>query len=321
MAGTEPTQGEIPAGASRPARRRVLALLVTSVSVLAVCVLWADAWPGVRAHLAAGDPVDVFMALLLSVASIWLVFLGYVTLVRGALHAELPLRHLAHLYFAAQLMKHLPGRIWGIGYQAVAGDRVARPSDWVAASVLHLAAAIAVVVWAAFVALSWHASPWLSIGLVILGSCLVPLAWRCVSSPVLAGVLSRVERMPWIGSIPVVLTGIGIGGWLRVAGWLLAGTALTYLAWIHIGSLGGVGNAGDAFRLSAFYILAWLVGYLSVVTPSGLGVRELAFAWLASGFPPETVATTAILSRLILLAADIALGVVFAPLGRATEVR
>jgi uncharacterized membrane protein YbhN (UPF0104 family) len=65
--------------------------------------------------------------------------------------------------------------------------------------------------------------------------------------------------------------------------------------------------------MCAYYMVAWFVGYVSLLTPSGLGVRELVFAWLAKDFPPDAVALMAVVGRVSLLAVDLALGLAFAP--------
>ena len=65
--------------------------------------------------------------------------------------------------------------------------------------------------------------------------------------------------------------------------------------------------------LCALYVIAWMAGYFSLVTPSGLGVRELVFVFLAHRFPPDAVAGLAIFGRAMLLVADILLGAIFGP--------
>ncbi len=62
------------------------------------------------------------------------------------------------------------------------------------------------------------------------------------------------------------------------------------------------------FLLFSSTILAWLVGYLSLVTPMGLGVRESAFVLLVGeiiGTPQSLV--VAIISRVILIVAEMAI--------------
>ncbi len=66
-------------------------------------------------------------------------------------------------------------------------------------------------------------------------------------------------------------------------------------------------------------MLAWFVGYVSLLTPSGLGIRELVFVWLANEFPPDAVALMAVIGRISLLAIDLVMGLIFCAL-RAAQV-
>ena len=88
---------------------------------------------------------------------------------------------------------------------------------------------------------------------------------------------------------------------------------LYYASWF----LNGMGypplGAGGGLQLGALYMLAWFVGYVSLVTPSGLGIRELVFVWLANDFPGDAVALMAVIGRISLLAVDLIMGLIFAP--------
>ena len=70
-------------------------------------------------------------------------------------------------------------------------------------------------------------------------------------------------------------------------------------------------TALDGIRLCGIYTLAWFFGYISFVSPSGLGVREAAFFLLAKDFPPDAIAGMALLGRVTLLLVDIILGLIY----------
>lgn len=65
-------------------------------------------------------------------------------------------------------------------------------------------------------------------------------------------------------------------------------------------------TSGNILLLFSSSLLAWLIGYLSIITPMGLGVRESAFVFLTS---PEIGITQAVLiavlHRLILTSAEL----------------
>lgn len=59
--------------------------------------------------------------------------------------------------------------------------------------------------------------------------------------------------------------------------------------------------------------LSWLVGFLAVPVPGGVGVREAAFVAMAGGLAPGVAAATAVLVRLLFIATDVVAAVVFGP--------
>lgn len=58
--------------------------------------------------------------------------------------------------------------------------------------------------------------------------------------------------------------------------------------------------------ITSFFVFSWLVGYLSFITPMGLGVREAFVIYILSGSTPLSVAaTTALFLRISLIAAEL----------------
>lgn len=60
--------------------------------------------------------------------------------------------------------------------------------------------------------------------------------------------------------------------------------------------------------ISSIYPFAWSIGFMSLITPSGLGVREgVLSVFLTTCLPPATASLVALLSRLWLLTTDVIL--------------
>lgn len=67
----------------------------------------------------------------------------------------------------------------------------------------------------------------------------------------------------------------------------------------------------DAFGLTACFAFAWIVGFLSFLTPGGLGIREGLLGVLLSSYMPTTQATfLALVCRLWMLTAEILLALI-----------
>lgn len=90
---------------------------------------------------------------------------------------------------------------------------------------------------------------------------------------------------------------------------LLTAIALQIACW-SLYSLGTIvlleGKLDNLPLLFSSTILSWLIGYLSLVTPMGLGVRESAFVLLLGGYIGTAQAVViAILSRIILIISEL----------------
>jgi hypothetical protein len=69
--------------------------------------------------------------------------------------------------------------------------------------------------------------------------------------------------------------------------------------------------------LGAAFVLSWVIGFVSLLTPSGLGVREAAqSALLATVLPLPVSVALALLSRVWLIAGEVAGAAVGLALGR-----
>ena len=67
----------------------------------------------------------------------------------------------------------------------------------------------------------------------------------------------------------------------------------------------------DAYLLTAIFALAWIVGFLSFLTPGGLGIREgLLGVLLANYMPPPQATLVALICRVWMLSAEMLLAAV-----------
>lgn len=221
---------------------------------------------------------------------------------------------LAHLYFTGQLMKHLPGRIWGVAYQSAVGAR-ATLMQWVGVSTAYMVLVTAFALWVALCALGFSRG-WLLGGLALIaGAVLYDMLWRAGPLLRLLGLLRKL-RVPVLGRFCDAIQPfacVDAGFKFRVWSWFSASWLVYLLAWAGFGLAWPGLTAGDGVWLCALYTAAWFVGYISLVSPSGIGVRELVFVALAHDFPTDAVAGMAVMGRVILLLVDMLLGLVFMP--------
>lgn len=297
-------------------RRRWRWLSVPMVFVAVAWTVWLmwGTLPALRADLPRLRAGWLLFILMGSAISGYLGFEAFRALfdrMRPGLYSR---QSLAHLYFAGQLMKHLPGRIWGVAYQSSIGHRVTL-AEWVSVTAVYMALTTGFALWVAVSVLgfmlSWvwgllalvtgggiYASLWQKRPLTVMLDLLRKLPVRalerlCDTMRPFADVNARFKRVVWC--------------------WFVASWLVYLLSWTGYGLAWPGLTAGDGIWLCAIYTVAWFAGYISLVSPSGVGVRELVFVLLAHRFPPDAVAAIAVLGRVMLLLVDILLGAIFIP--------
>ena len=243
-------------------------------------------------------------------ASVVVVFACYAVLIEGwrrvvlSMGERLPFLTATRIWFLASLGKYLPGKVWALAGAAVLAKRAGvDPSVAVAGAVilqvLALASGAAVVALTArdaFQSLGQGAEPIL--GAVILLSVLGVTA--LTSQPV----LDRIGRLlpaswPRLRAIrPVVVVGAFLA---NVAAWSGYGLALLMLA---RGLLPGVGLSLS--QAVGVFTCSYLIGFLALFAPGGLGPRESVFLLMLAGdIGLKPAAALALASRLLLTGTEV----------------
>lgn len=206
----------------------------------------------------------------------------------------------SHIWYKAQVSKYVPGFVWNIVGRASWGSAVGIPWE---ATVLSSAVEMTLMV----------------IGAALLSSVLVfQYVWRV---PVVRNTQNYLLLLPvlLILLLPKLLDAV-----LRVAGqeqhdfnlrfpdslrlltiyvfrWVFAGIAFVFL----VKALYSVRLDQWYFLVSSFS-LAWLVGFVTLFAPGGIGVREAVLVWLLeSTMPTGTALLVALLARLWWIAGEV----------------
>jgi hypothetical protein len=294
----------------------LLALVCAGALVWTIHLLW-QAWPMLRLNLQRVRPEWLMLVFVGNLLAAYFAFEAFRALFAHVLPDRYARPRLAHLYFVGQLMKHLPGRVWGVAYQSASGSE-ASIAHWVGVNSVFMAISTAVAIWVAAIVLGFfHA--WLAgCAIAVAGLLVYFVAWRAT---VLTSLLGQLRRLPMraVTRLADALAGFADATArfkLEVLFWF----ALSWLC--YLGGWAGYGlawpglRAADAVALCAIYTFSWFVGYASLVSPSGMGIRELVFVLLARDYPPDAVAGVAVMGRVSLLMVDVVLGAVFAPFRR-----
>lgn len=268
--------------------RRAL-LLVAGVGVALVgagFVAWrlADEWSASKEAVGDASPAWLLAAVVLAALGMVAVADGW----RTVLGPRVRRAQAVPWYFAGEITKYVPGLVWPVIGRAELARRGGVPRSEAYGSV-----AASLVFWyAAAAAVATVLLPPLAL-LVPVGLLLLHPA---VTSRVV-GVGERVLRRPllvvpsWPAAVALVAR--------YAAAWVLLGSATWAVA-------RALDPGADWLIVLGATALSWLVGFLAVPAPGGVGVREAAFVAAVSGLDPGVAASTAVVARLVFVSVDTA---------------
>lgn len=291
----------------RHSRRSLVNLLGVAIGLAGLGFVGyriARDWDELTATLDSARPAWLVAAVVAGLVSMSAIGVNWLSLIRRRGHAARPQRGLSW-FFIGQLGKYVPGGIWPVVGQAelAARNGTDRRSAYLATAssmTFTLLAAVAVA------AICGLASPYdraltaalLAVGIVVvLVSLVVPRlrAWLVrAAAAVTRGRGGRVE----LPEAPVVAEYT-----LRhLPVWVMFG--LMYIC-VFV-ALGGDLDLGLAVDLVFASALSWIVGFVIIGVPGGIGVRESVFVGLMTGPIGATLAlSVAVAARLVTIGVDL----------------
>jgi len=261
-------------------------------------------WPQVHAALSHMHWYSVAGATLCALGG-WLCMMLVWNEVISDLGSSLPPSATVRVMSVVQLAKYLPGGVWAFAAQVELGSEYLVPRRRSAtAGVVSLALTFALALAIAAVVLPLVSTAaalhyWWALAIApVIGVCLLPPVLGRLVDGALALVRQQpLERRPSMGGIARAL------GWAAL-GWLLWGLQV----WLLIRDLTGLGTRALPVAIGGF-ALAWAAGTMIVLTPGGLGARELALiAVLTPIMPRGEALAIALVSRATMTFADLAWG-------------
>jgi uncharacterized membrane protein YbhN (UPF0104 family) len=285
--------------ASKRARiSTIVGAVIGLAGVVFVVRAIAKQWDTIRSSLSDARPVGLVVGVVCAAVAMGLMALPWRTAL-SLLGSRLPQRLTVRYYFAGEIGKYIPGGIWpivGRGELARSGGvsmATAYASVALSLGALYLAAMIFVIILLPF----WVASSgnldflWvlalLPVGLALLHP--RPLTWMIRRAERVLRRDIQLEVPPWSKSVFLVARYIPCWVFVGTATWAIARAFDPNVGWLQI-----VPAA----------VLSWIIGFVLVPIPGGLGVREAAFVGLAGGLSSGIAATVAIAARLSFMLVD-----------------
>lgn len=219
----------------------------------------------------------------------------------------------ARIWSISNLWRYVPGKIWQVGVMSAMATRArVRPEAAAGAAilstVLNIATGLALVLLLTWSVMEqWtggaRAAAMLLIGLAATG--LVALPWILPRLSVFATRLAgRDVRLASPGPRAIALATLG-----NLLSWSLYGVAFL---WLARGVLGDVDGA--TWQYIAVFTASYVVGYLFLILPGGIGPREAVMLWLLTAFSLATEKQALLLtvtSRLWLTLLELVPGLLF----------
>ncbi len=295
--------------------RAVAGVLVVALAIRALAGQWSE----IRAQGIAWqlDWAWIAASLLLTWAMYLLLVWGWRALI-VAWGQQLPYRTGVRIWLLASLGKYVPGKVWALVGMGVLAQRAGvNGGVAVGSSVVMQLLALAT---GGAVAVGFLGATVLDDVLPGGATAAYALAALCLAGSL---VVISPAAMHWIGARtgqpgsvrairPVQLL---IAGTPNLIAWLGYGLALV---WLLRGTLGGVEL--DWFRATGAFTASYLAGYLFLLTPGGLGVREgILVLLLQDSIGPGNAVALAATSRLALTVNELGVALPLLLLGRSSR--
>ena len=280
--------------------------LFLCLALLFIGFLLRSQWPTLRAYEWRLDMGWLGLAVGFTLAS-WALEIQVWRLLLGVLGGSLPYGPAVRIWFFAAVIRYIPGNIWQPLSMALQCQAWGIRPEVTLASIAFYQALILLAVtpiaalyfsltgnWGLLTTYLQGAAPWL-VGLSIV-PVIIFLARPSWLLSLLNWALVKVGRAPIAAHLSS-----GRLLWLlliAVLNWLLWGASFGALT-LGLGQPAQLTLAQALFHLIAVFPIAYIIGFLSLITPSGIGVREGAFyLLLVPLFDPGLVTVAALVMRI-----------------------
>ena len=229
----------------------------------------------------------------IAVARAWIAVFG------GHAHSRASRTRLAGSFYASQLSKYLPaGGLLQAASQVNLAAATGLPLGRVAVAfpVAALCSLVAGGVLGVGLAFDSQLPSWVRV-LAACGLASVALLWRRIMAAALTAARRLVHRMPPVDRLP------SQQDILRCFVWAFLGLASFCAAFtVLVGSLAEDVSPGIAFSA---YAVSWVIGFLAVPVPAGVGVREFVLVALLPDLGAGPLVAASLALRLIAIATEI----------------
>lgn len=294
-----PPDPAVPARSGSPLRRRVAVVAgVLAVGLLAFAVYrQREDFAAAVADMRVSTLLLAFAAVILALGANMMSWRATM----ASVQAPVPLVPAGRVFFLSQLGKYVPGSVWPVLAQMeLAKERgISRARSGAAALLAMLIGVVTSSVLGAALVIVAQPDARARYWWVLV---VIPAGVAVMYPPVLRRLMTLAARVLKRPAFDVPISGRGILGaalW-SVLMWVLFGAH----AWLIARDLAGTGEVTFPVMTGAF-ALSWVVGFLVILAPAGVGIREAALVVALGGAltPPGALAL-ALVSRVLMTLGD-----------------
>lgn len=276
----------------------VVGLGLAAVAIAFLARFIARDWDEVSDTLADARPAWIVAAFLVAAAAMTAIAIPWRNVLR-LMGGDLPWPEVVARYYAGEIGKYLPGGVWPVLGRGELARRAGVPRTAAYSSValslalLYLAAMVVVLVAVPVMIAKGGslASLWVL--------ALLPVGLACLHHGVLERVRAMAARVtkrevsltipPWGRSLAILARYVPV--------WLLIGSVTWLIA-------RGLGQDVSWLDVAPATVLSWIVGFVLVPVPGGVGVREAAFVAAAPELDAGVGAAIALVARMLFVLVD-----------------
>jgi uncharacterized membrane protein YbhN (UPF0104 family) len=278
---------------------KVLQIVFGTVLFAFVAVAAAREWDEVSETISHLSPAALVVSLVLALVGLFASSMTFQRLL-AELGSKVRRRVAARIYLVGQLGKYVPGSLWAFVIQMELARRAGVPRRrCVAAALAAIGVNMVIGLAIGLLAIAPVAEDWKTWLVVVL----VPIGIVAIAPPVLTWEVNLLLRLLRTSRLERAITWNGVlvaSGWSAVS-WIAYGLSL----WAIVVSGFEASAEGLALCLGGVP-LAMTAGFLVVVAPSGIGVREAALvAALSPIMPSGTALAFALVLRVVFTVADL----------------
>ena len=255
-----------------------------------------------------------FIALFFGSISVFLMVFVFFAVIMVYAPNKIDFSFAARMLFVSQIVRVLPGRFWGVVYQVNESRRVMSPLKILRVNLDYTVLSLIFNIGMPLVLfLYYRYDVYVSAMFLLAGFILVAFLLRKNWIGLLLNLIN--SMLPGKLSSRFKATGPVLQYSRKLIFLILTVYMISWgcylLAWQQFDKFMPIDLGGNIYILCAGYALAWVLGFLTIIVPAGLGVREGAFVVLLGGLiNPSVIAYLAVFVRIWLLLIDLLLFVV-----------